>query len=99
MIDHDYFVGTLAQCEAYIAKIDDMMGPWRDSITITYAKPIPHASAPPLFLVIIQEVWGPKLGRQAFISDIDAASTGAEISARKKHSVLEAEGAFPQGEN
>ena len=95
MIDRDYFVGTLSQCNSYIAKMDTMMGyPNPKTGTLTYAKPRPHANAPPLFLVPIKRVWGPGLGKMVDIRDIDKASTGAEISARRKHSVLEAEGAF-----
>lgn len=91
----DYFVGTFAQCEAYIAKMDAMMGyPNARTGTLTYAKPIPHAKAPPLFMVPIKAVWGPKLGRRAQIRDIDANTTGAEMSARRSRATLKSEGAF-----
>lgn len=92
----DYFVSTDQKCKDYIAKMDSLMGyPNTATKTDTYAKPIRHEGNSGKYLVIIKEVWAPELGRQAFISDIDNNSTGTEISARKTHSVLKAEGAFP----
>ena len=96
----DYFVGTLAECRAYIAKMDTMMGyPNPATKTTTYAKPIKHQGKPDAFMVPIKEVWAPKLKRQAFISDIDAASTVAERTTKRETTEqLKAQGAFAEAE-
>ena len=92
----DYFVGTLAQCEAYIAKMDAMMGyPNPATKTDTYAKPVKHEGRADTFMVPIKSVWAPKLNRQAFVSDIDAVSSVAERTTKRiARENLEAEKAF-----
>lgn len=92
----DYFIGTRAECESYIAKMDAMMGyPNPATKTTTYAKPVKHEGRADTFMVPIKSVWSPKLNRQAFIADIDAASTEAERTTRRRTTEdLEGEKAF-----
>lgn len=92
----DYFVGTLKECQDYIAKMDAMMGyPNPATKTTTYAKPVKHEGRADTFMVPIKSVWAPKMNRQAFVSDIDAVSSVAERTTKRiARKNLEAEKAF-----
>lgn len=91
----DYFVGNLAQSNAYIAKMDTLMGyPNPATKTTTYAEAQNHENDASKYLVVIKSVHSPTLGRKILISEIDTGSSSADIIKRKNRSVLDAEGAF-----
>lgn len=92
----EYFVGTLAECQAVVAKLDTLLGyPNAATKTLTYGKCRKHENRANTHYVIIKEVWAPKLDRVGRISDIDSVSSVDEKSKRISRTTLDAEGAFP----
>lgn len=92
----NYFVGTQAECEALIAKLDVLMGyPNPKTKTTTYAKAREHHSKPGTWFVIIVDVWSPLLDRRFTLIDIDDNSNANEKTSRSTWETLNAEEAWP----
>lgn len=71
MVDEYYLSDTLSEAESIIAKMDFLMGyPNKATKTNTYATPLEHDSIKGKYLVIIKEVWAPKLDRDTEIMNI-----------------------------
>jgi len=91
----NYFAHLKENCDAFIAKIDIMMGyPNPDTKTFTYSIPIQHKKINSKHMVILKPVWSPKLNRMTTINDIDNISDVSEKENRLSHEDLEEEGAF-----
>ena len=101
----DYFVGTQAECEALIAKMDILMGyPNPPTKTDTYAKTQKHDTLASTFFVRIKSVWAPALDSRIPVKkepgdtgvDMESVMAGNELTSRKTLTELEGEGAFPK---
>lgn len=92
----DYFVAPLVAANAYINKMNILMGyPNPSTKTVTYAVARKHLNSPGMYLVIIKSVYSPNLNRNISIAEINAGSTVGEKTSRKSIEVLRSENAFP----
>ena len=93
----DYLVFTdRGLANSINVRMNNLMGfPNRESKTDNYARIIEHFSDPGTFLLIIKEVFAPKLSRQATVVDIRGELNPGQINSIKTQEELESEGAFP----
>lgn len=91
----DYFIGTQAECEAFIAKMDVLMGyPNPATKTLTYAKAKQHFTNKAEWFVRIKPVYAPKLKRYVSLTDMESVMVGKELTDRTTLNTLETDGAF-----
>lgn len=102
--NRDYFVGTLAECQDYIAKMDTDLGyPNPATKTDTYALPAPHevekgVDGKDVYMVVVKGVYSHVEDKQLEDSDINLKSSENEKLKFKKQDVLKGEGAFDKDE-
>ncbi len=98
-IEREYFIGTLAQCQAFISKMDTMLGyPNPATKTLTYSEPREHTGKSGTYIVPLKSVFAPNFNGYASLEQIDAEMSATELTRKTFISVLKTEGAFESKE-
>lgn len=91
----DYFMGTLVECTAYIAKMDILLGyPNPETKTSTYAKPVEHPKKPNTYYISLENSFGPKLKRRISYDELDDNMSPAQRGKKKTRAQLRSDGGF-----
>ncbi len=92
----EYFVGTLVDCEAFVTKMNTMMGyPSKETKTMRYSIPREHDSKKGTYIVPLEAVYAPKLKSRSSLEMIDNEMTSTQLTNKTTLDTLKAEGAFP----
>ena len=97
-LEREYFIGTLAECDAFVDKMNTMMGyPNLDTKTMRYSIPREHFSKSGTYIVTLKSVYAPKLKSNLSLETMYDQLTSKELSDKVTLSTLKSEGAFDSG--
>lgn len=98
-VEREYFIGTLSQCQAFISRMDTMLGyPNAATKTLTYSEPREHGAKLGTYIVPLKSVFAPSFNKNASLQQIDAELSATELTRKTFISTLKAEGAFTKEE-
>lgn len=97
MVEREYFIGTEAECRAFIDKMDILMGyPNAEVKTNTYSIPRKHNKQADVYYVPLKSVYAPKIRSGISLEDMENEMNPDQLTKKRTLSTLKSEGAFPK---
>ena len=95
----EYFIGTEAECNAFVSKMDFMLGyPNVEVKTNTYSLPREHAAKTGTWYMLLKAVFGSKINGTSSLEMLDDEMSPTELGKKMTLLELTTEEAFPKNE-
>ena len=95
MSDREYFIGTLLECNVYIAKLNVLLGyPSVPNKTTTYAIPREHLKEAGVYFMPLKRVYAPRLSSNITLEELDDKMSSVQKLNKKTFTLLKSEGGF-----